>query len=260
MLSVICSEVPVFLNSTISALMSISRPTCPNCGSQHTVKNGKIHNQKPKYQCQNCKRQFIENPTNKVISKDTIELIDRLLLEKIPLAGIARAALVSETWLQKYVNNKYAQIPQQVNVSAKPRGKLTIECDEAWSFVGHKGNKQWIWLALDKKTREIVGVYIGNRSEDGARRLWNSLPPVYRQCAVCYTDFWAAYAQVIPSKRHQAVGKESGKTNHIERFNNTMRQRISRLVRKTLSFSKKLDNHIGAIWYFIHHYNSCCSA
>lgn len=26
------------------------------------------------------------------------------------------------------------------------------------------------------------------------------------QCAVCYTDFWAAYAQVIPSKRHQAVG------------------------------------------------------
>ena len=176
MLSVICSEVPVFLNSTISALMSISRPICPNCGSQHTVKNGKIHNQKPKYQCQNCKRQFIENPTNKVISKDTIELIDRLLLEKIPLAGIARAALVSETWLQKYVNNKYAQIPQQVNVSAKPRGKLTIECDEAWSFVGHKGNKQWIWLALDKKTREIVGVYIGNRSEDGARGLWNSLP------------------------------------------------------------------------------------
>jgi IS1 family transposase len=43
-----------------------------------------------------------------------------------------------------------------------------------------KNNQQWIWLALDKKTREIVGVYIGNRSEDGARGLWNSLPPVYR--------------------------------------------------------------------------------
>lgn len=166
--------------------MSVSTPTCPNCGSQHTVKNGKIHNQKPKYQCQNCKRQFIENPTNKVINKDTIELIDRLLLEKIPLVGIARAARVSETWLQKYVNNKYTQIPTHVDVSAKPRGKLIIECDEAWSFVGHKNNKQWIWLALDKNTREIVGVYIGDayggklRSEDGARGLWNSLPPVYR--------------------------------------------------------------------------------
>ncbi len=249
----------MFLNSTILVLMSIYKPSCPNCGSQHTVKNGRIHNQKPKYQCQNCQRQFIENPTNKIITKDTIELIDRLLLEKIPLAGIARAALVSETWLQKYVNNKYTQIPQEVKVSEKPKGKLTIECDEAWSFVTSKNNKQWIWLALDKNTKEIVGVYIGTRSEEGAKGLWNSLPPVYRQCAVCYTDFWAAYAKVIPNKRHKAVGKESGKTNHIERFNNTMRQRISRLVRKTLSFSKKLDNHIGAIWYFIHHYNSCCS-
>jgi hypothetical protein len=30
-------------------------------------------------------------------------------------------------------------------------------------------------------------------------------------------------------------------------LNNTLRQRVSRLVRKTLSFSKSLDNHIGAI-------------
>jgi hypothetical protein len=42
----------------------------------------------------------------------------------------------------------------------------------------------------------------------------------------------------------------------IERFNNTLRQRVSRLVRKILSFSKSLENHIGAIWYFIHHYNA----
>ncbi len=54
---------------------------------------------------------------------------------------------------------------------------------------------------------------------------------------------------VFPSKRHQSVGKGSGKTSYIERFNCTLRQRVSRLVRKTLSFSKKLENHIGAIWY-----------
>jgi hypothetical protein len=66
----------------------------------------------------------------------------------------------------------------------------------------------------------------------------------------------AAYGTVLPSQRHRAVGKESGLTNLVERFNCTLRQRISRLVRKTLSFSKKLDNHVGAIWYFIHHYNA----
>ena len=124
-----------------------------------------------------------------------------------------------------------------------------------WSFVGNKKNKQWVWLAIDTETKEIVGIYVGARSRQGAEGLWQSLPPMYRQCAVCYTDFWSAYEEIFPESRHRAVGKKSGKTNLIERFNCTLRQRVSRLVRKTLSFSKKLANHIGAIWYFIHHYN-----
>jgi insertion element IS1 protein InsB len=95
-----------------------------------------------------------------------------------------------------------------------------------------------------------------NRDEVAAKELWSSLPPAYRQCAVVYTDFWAAYGMAIPSKRHRVVGKETRKTSYIERFNNTLRQRTSRLVRKTLSFSKSLENHIGAIWYFVHYYNA----
>ena len=125
-----------------------------------------------------------------------------------------------------------------------------------WSFVDNKGNKQWVWLAIDEKTREIVGVYIGKRDRDAARQLWSSLPSVYRQCAVVYTDFWEAYEKVLPTKRHRAVGKETGKTSYIERLNCTFRQRISRLVRRSLSFSKKVENHIGAIWYFVHYHNS----
>ena len=237
--------------------MSKVRPACPRCGSSHTVKNGRIHNKKPKYQCQDCKRQFLENPSKKYISQETKDWIERLLLEKIPLAGIARAAEVSEVWLQEYVNSLYVQVSRLLKVSPKRPGKLRIQCDELWSFVGKKSHQQWIWLALDEETREIVGYYVGARSETGARGLWNSLPAVYRQYAKCFTDFWAAYAQVIPSKQHQSVSKESGKTSYIERFNNTLRQRVSRLVRKTLSFSKKLDNHIGAILYFLHHYNEC---
>lgn len=229
---------------------------CPRCGSQQIVKNGSIHNGKQKYKCNACGRQFVENPQNEPISKEKKDLIDKLLLEKIPLAGIARVVGVSERWLQNYVNQKYDAIPKEIDVTNKEKGRLTVQCDEMWSFVLSKNNKQWIWLALDITTGEIVGVYIGSRDKKGAQGLWDSLPPVYRQCAVCYTDFWDAYKSVFPTKRHKAVGKESGKTNRIERFNCTMRQRISRLVRKTLSFSKKIENHIGAIWYFIHHYNA----
>src|SRR5262244_996676 len=77
----------------------------------------------------------------------------------------------------------------------------------------------------------------------------------YRQHAMFYTDQYVVYEKVIPAAQHKAISKLARKTNHIERFNNTLRQRVSRLVRAALSFSKKLANHIGAIKLFICHYN-----
>lgn len=97
-------------------------PACPNCTSTRTVKNGRIHNGKQRFMCFECGRQFVEQPTKKVIDLATRELIDRLLLERIPLAGIARAAQVSETWLQQYVNEKYASVRREVEVTPKKRG------------------------------------------------------------------------------------------------------------------------------------------
>jgi IS1 family transposase len=61
---------------------------------------------------------------------------------------------------------------------------------------------------------------------------------------------------IFPNSRYHAVGKETGQTNHIERFNGTLRRRISRVVRTTWSCSKKFSSHLGTIWYFIHHYNA----
>ncbi len=72
-------------------------PTCPQCASSKTVKNGHIHNGKQRFLCHECGRQFIENPVKKVIDQATRELIDRLLLERISLAGIARVVQVSAT-------------------------------------------------------------------------------------------------------------------------------------------------------------------
>lgn len=228
---------------------------CPTCGSTDINKNGTTRHGNQNYKCRDCGRQFVENPKWRRIGEDTKSLIDRMLLEKMPLAGIARSLQVSESWLQQYVNAYYATVPQSVQVTPKPRRRLTVQMDELWSFVDDKDNEQWVWLALDVETREIVGCSIGDRSGQSAKALWRSLPAVYRQCAVCYSDFWVSYPVALPSSRHRAVGKESGLTSYIERFNNTLRQRVSRLVRKTLSFSKKLDNHIQAIWNFIRHYN-----
>jgi hypothetical protein len=44
------------------------------------------------------------------------------LLERISLAGIARAVQVSEQWVQTYVNEKYAKVPRSVQVTPKKKG------------------------------------------------------------------------------------------------------------------------------------------
>ena len=93
----------------------------PNCESKDVVKNGFIHNGNQNHKCKACGRQFVEAPRQEIISEETKALIDKLLLDKIPLAGIARVCDVSETWLQDYVNRKYEAIPRQVNVSPKKK-------------------------------------------------------------------------------------------------------------------------------------------
>jgi IS1 family transposase len=129
-----------------------------------------------------------------------------------------------------------------------------LELDELWSFVFRKADERWIWLAQCRRTRQIVGWAVGDRSEATCRQLWESIPEAYKQ-AICYSDFWQAYAVVLPPAQHRAVGKESGQTNHVERFNNTLRQRLGRLVRKTLSFSKTDTFHRAVLWLFLNRYN-----
>jgi insertion element IS1 protein InsB len=208
---------------------------CPDCNSENIVRNGSNSTGKQKFMCKDCGRQFVENPENRIISQMVKSLIDDLLLEKLSLAGITRVTKVSKRWLQYYANEKYENVPKEITVKNKEKGRLTIACDEMWSFVGNSDNKVWIWLAKDVDTKEIIGVYAGSRDRKGAQGLWDSFPGVYRQCAVSYTDFWSSYEEVFPYKRHRPVDKRSGRTDTIESFNCKSRQRISRPVRKRLS-------------------------
>ena len=117
-----------------------------------------------------------------------------------------------------------------------------LELDELWSFVRMKSNKQWVWIALCRRTRQVIAFVIGSRAIESCRRLWNKIPETYKLCHT-YSDFWHAYEKVFSTETHQSVGKETGETAHIERWNNTLRQRLARYVRKSLSFSKKTCWH-----------------
>jgi len=129
-----------------------------------------------------------------------------------------------------------------------------LELDELWSFVLKKAHDSWVWIALCRQTRQVVAYAIGDRSKKTCQRLWETIPSIYR-AGHCFTDFWVVYSAVIPSEQHTAVGKETGETAHVERWNNTLRQRLARFVRMTLSFSKSVVMHEACLLLFLHRYN-----
>jgi IS1 family transposase len=208
----------------------VVRDVCPRCQSPKYKKNGHIHNSKQNHHCHDCGRQFVQCFEQYLISDDKRGLIERLLVERISLRGICRAVGVKLKWLLGFLVQCVKALPDHLHVQPITchghvlLRRLEVEADEMASFVQKKAHKQWIWIA-------------------------------YRQHATFYTDQYVVYEGVIPAAQHRAISKLARKTNHLERFNNTLRQRVSRLVREALSFSKKLANHIGAIKLFICHYN-----
>lgn len=108
---------------------------------------------------------------------------------------------------------KVAQLPPLsetlITPDATNPASTILELDELWSFVAKKTNQAWIWIALCRKTRQVVAYAVGDRSEKTCRCLWEAIPSAYR-AGPCFTDFWRAYQAVIPEEQHTAVGKETG--------------------------------------------------
>jgi len=92
---------------------------CLECGSERHIKNGRTYYGRRRYQCKDCKRQYVEGSEYQYISPEIWELVDKLLLEKLPLAGIARVTEISESHLQNYVNRKLESVPREAEVMPK---------------------------------------------------------------------------------------------------------------------------------------------
>ena len=246
----------------------MSEIVCPTCSSSNYKKNGHAHNLKQNHRCKCCGRQFVLNPQKRIINQTERMIINRLLLEWISLRGICRSMQVSIQWLLQHIANLYLQQPDDLNLQVRIKMNVkdvTIfsidnQLDEMWSFVERKTNKQWIWIAMDTNSRQVIAFHVGDRGALGASKLWNKIPNIYKKHGIFHTDNWDAYLSIIPPAQHQIVSKNSGKTAYIERLNCTLRQRNSRLVRQSLSFSKKLENHIGSLKYFFCNYNSALHA
>jgi|SoiMethySBSTD1v2_1073268.scaffolds.fasta_scaffold1038974_1 insertion element IS1 protein InsB len=132
--------------------------------------------------------------------------------------------------------------------------RLAVETDDIASFVQKKPQA----VDLDRRgCREPPSDCLshGEWQPQEYQVTGVKIPQAYCQHATFYTNYYVVYEGVIPVAQHWAINKLVRKTNHIKPFNNTLRQRVSHVVREALSFSKKLVDHISAIKLFLCHYN-----
>jgi len=228
---------------------------CPDCGSAELVKNGHDDKGSQKYHCKTCNRYGTLQAT-KGYSQQQIQ-VKRAVLERSSLRGIARIFEMSRHTISRWLVSWLKQVPSIVSSLLPAEVEDVLELDELWSFVGGKEQQRWVWLALCRRTRQVVAYWIGDRSENSALQLWRQLPDDYVRCA-SFSDRWQPYAHVFNLQRHRMVDKAEGQTNHVERWFNTLRQRLARFTRGTLAFSKRDDMHDGLLKMFIYHYNLSC--
>ena len=120
-----------------------------------------------------------------------------------------------------------------------------------WSFYGSKKNQVWLWWIIDHNTNEVTAYVFGTREHAYLESLRN-LSGLYFDIKTIYTDGNPAYLNIIESKIVQ--GKYN--TQKIEGKHTSLRTWCSRLVRKSICFSKTLQVHETAVglvinyWFF----------
>jgi hypothetical protein len=127
-----------------------------------------------------------------------------LLGRKVAVNNIASAKILPLIWpISRLCSSRIVYAPRKKGAQLPPlrttliapdpeeAASTILELDELWSFVLKKANEVWVWMALCRKTRQVVAYALGDRSKQTCLRLWEALPAASRK-GHCFTDFWAA--------------------------------------------------------------------
>jgi len=226
--------------------------SCRLCGSEDIIRNGHNKCGSPQYKCKACGACRVLTPKVRYTPEEKATVL-KAYRDHMSLRGLQRVFGPWRSTVLRWLKQLVASLPSLVESLLPAQADDVLEMDELVSFVSEKWFKRWLWTAQCRRTRQIVAFAIGDRSETTARKLWQSIPQAYRDCPV-FTDEFNVYPLIVPAEQHQPVPKGSGRTNHQERWYNTLRQWNGRYTRRTLSFSKEdLYHTLVTHWFIVEH-------
>lgn len=230
---------------------------CRHCQSENIVRNGKTENGKQRCFCHDCRKMSRDNPPPNGYTAEERAHILRAYRERSSLRRLTRTFGVARNTVTMLAHRKKELMPPLAATLVLPASAApVVELDELWSFVAKRADKRWIWIALCRQNQTSPRVR-------GRRPVRSDVPKTLAANSGGFSSgaLFLALLGSVPASRcrphsTRAVGKESGETAHVERLNNPLRQRLARLVGKTLSFSKSDVMHETYLFLFLHRYNT----
>ena len=180
------------------------------------------------YRCSACGKYQRSTYRNKACTPGVDARITTYVREGCGINGIARIIGISATT----VIARIKRIAARLGPGLIPTGR-SYEVDELCTFIGHKKNRVWVAYALDRSTKNVVGMRVGKRSKRMLRPLVDTL--LLAEAKRIHTDGCDIYPALIPPNIHRA---KRFATNGIERMNLTLRTRLKRLGRRSICYSK----------------------
>jgi IS1 family transposase len=114
----------------------------------------------------------------------------------------------------------------------------------------------WLWTAVSRKLRQVLGFAIGPRDYDTLALCWSDVPKDWRDKPVI-TDGLTTYQAFFPAEQHRVVDKGSGETSIAESINTKWRQRQSGLVRHCCGASRRItDDLLERAFLLVEQHNS----
>lgn len=210
---------------------------CPNHCPANIVKDG-FQRGKQRYQCKGCLKKFQSTYTYTAYNPTINKSIVTLLKEGCGIRNISRILQISKNT----VLSRMLCISEKINKPVFRSLNREYEVDELWTFTGNKTNSIWVTYCIERESKTVIDFVIGRKNKETIGKLINKVLSLAPKSI--FTDGLNIYRSLLPEHIHKVFRYC---TNHIERFNLTLRNHIKRLSRKTLGFSKEaafLEAHL----------------
>ncbi len=154
-------------------IQSVITHECSKCRSLNIVKNGTDYKGGQKFHCLDCAAYGMLEPQSRSYPEFIREFVLRTYRERASMRGIERIFGIARQTLARWILEKAGAMPNLADTLETVKTDDVLELDELWSFVRTKNDKRWIWVALCRRTRQVVAYFIGDRSEKVVARYGN---------------------------------------------------------------------------------------